>query len=65
MQEATEYSVRFGSVENFDRTTEFFVQKMAKNWAFSAIIFRLFHEIFMNFSVNFAIWSMFFCLANS
>eukprot|EP00116_Pleurobrachia_bachei_P006385 sb/3466647/ len=62
-QEATEYSVRFGSVircffggsvrfgsvENFDRTTEFFVQKMARNWAFSAIIFQLFHENFMDF----------------
>ena len=24
-------SVRFGSVENFGRTTEFFVQKMARN----------------------------------
>eukprot|EP00116_Pleurobrachia_bachei_P016236 sb/3476498/ len=42
-------SVRFGSVENFDRTTEFFVQKMARNQAFSAMIFQLFNEKFYGF----------------
>ena len=45
-------SVRFGSVENFARTTEFFVQKMARNRAFSAIFFQLFHENCMDFNVN-------------
>eukprot|EP00116_Pleurobrachia_bachei_P011814 sb/3472076/ len=33
-------SVRFGG--NFDRTTEFFVQKLARIRAFSAIIFQIF-----------------------
>ena len=36
-------SVRFGSVENLKQTTEFFVQKMARNRAFSAIFFQLFY----------------------
>ena len=46
-------SVRFGSVENFDRTTEFFVKKIARNRAFSAIIFQLFHGNCLDFNVNF------------
>eukprot|EP00116_Pleurobrachia_bachei_P001301 sb/3461563/ len=58
-------AVRFGSVENFDRTTEFFFQKMARNRAFSAIIFRLFHENFYGFHCQFCHMVNVFCLASS
>ena len=58
-------SVRFGSVENFDRTTEFFFSKMARNRAFSAIIFRLFHENFYGFHCQFCHMVNVFCLASS
>eukprot|EP00116_Pleurobrachia_bachei_P018047 sb/3478309/ len=51
LQEATEYSVRFGSVR--------------WNRAFSAIIFRLFHENFYGFHCQFCHMVNVFCLASS
>ena len=46
-------SVRFGSVENFDRTTEFFVQKWPEIEILQPSFFQLFHENCMDFNVNF------------
>ena len=44
---------RFGSVKNFDRTTEFFVQKMARYRAFSAIFFSIIPQKLYGFQWKF------------
>eukprot|EP00116_Pleurobrachia_bachei_P010987 sb/3471249/ len=61
-QEATEYSVRFGSVrwKILTEPPNFLFKKWPGIGLFQPSFFNYFTKNFMDFSVNFAIWSMFF-----